>query len=639
MSSTDTPPTEPPAARVLFAAYPCYLDNSSGAAVASRSLLEGLARRGIAVEALSGSRWDSGRYHEIEESTAADLGTAWSFDSSGMRSLEAPQVRLTVHGVPVTLYRGRPSDDALSDQERAEFLGIYEKTLDRFRPRCIVTYEGDVLDDALRSQARARGIAVVFALHNFGYRTRDTFANVDAVIVPSRFAADHYRRSIGLKCTALPNLIDLERVRTETRRPEYLTFVNPSPEKGVFALARIADELGRKRPDIPVLVVESRGTERTLVDCGLDLRDHGNVHLMTHTPDPRHFWEVTRVCLLPSLWWENQPLVAIEAMVNGIPVIGSDRGRIPETLGNSGVVLPLPERLMPYSRELPTGEEVSPWIEAICRLWDDPELMEEHARRARIEALRWSSDLLEAQSARFIREVTPSSAPPFVQPTSSVGPVELDSPWAQRASSWDQIPGMFDFAAVYDAAVESAPDGAVFVEVGCLAGRSTCYLAAKIRESGKAITLYAVDTGRGSASDMTGQDIAPSLGGSMAGVFHCNLISCGVDDLVVPIFTTSVRAANLFQAGSVDLCFIDADHSYESVMEDLRTWWPKVKPGGILAGHDYRQTAHWLLGVTPAVHEFFGVADAGHPLCPSCWTATKPSDSEANLVSTLDGRG
>jgi hypothetical protein len=53
---------------------------------------------------------------------------------------------------------------------------------------------------------------------------------------------------------------------------------------------------------------------------------------------------------------------------------------------------------------------------------------------------------------------------------------------------------------------------------------------------------------------------------------------------VVPIFTTSVRAAHLFQPESVDFCFIDADHSYVSVLADLRGWWPKIKPGGSLAG-------------------------------------------------------
>ncbi len=74
-----------------------------------------------------------------------------------------------------------------------------------------------------------------------------------------------------------------------------MTFVNPSPEKGVHAFARIADELGRSRPDIPLLVVESRGSEATLLACGIDLRPHANVFLMSQTPDPRDFWGLTRV--------------------------------------------------------------------------------------------------------------------------------------------------------------------------------------------------------------------------------------------------------------------------------------------------------------------------------------------------------
>ncbi len=63
---------------------------------------------------------------------------------------------------------------------------------------------------------------------------------------------------------------------------------------------------------------------------------------------------------MPSLWWENQPLIAIEAMINGIPVIGSDRGGIPETLGAAGFCLPLPDRLTPASQVVPAADEVEP---------------------------------------------------------------------------------------------------------------------------------------------------------------------------------------------------------------------------------------------------------------------------------------
>ncbi len=62
-----------------------------------------------------------------------------------------------------------------------------------------------------------------------------------------------------------------------------------------------------------------------------------NIQIMPNTTDPRRFWRLTKLLLMPSLWWESQGLVAVEAMINGIPVVGSDRGPIRETLGDGGV--------------------------------------------------------------------------------------------------------------------------------------------------------------------------------------------------------------------------------------------------------------------------------------------------------------
>src|SRR5207253_8367684 len=42
-----------------------------------------------------------------------------------------------------------------------------------------------------------------------------------------------------------------------------------------------------------------------------------------------------------------------------------------------------------------------------------------------------------------------------------------------------------------------------------------------------------------------------------------------------------------FADASVDFVFIDAGHDFNSVCNDIRVWLPKVKPGGVLAGHDY----------------------------------------------------
>ena len=87
-------------------------------------------------------------------------------------------------------------------------------------------------------------------------------------------------------------------------------------------------------------------------------------------------------------------MVAVEAMANGIPVIGSDRGGIPEALGGSGIVLPLPEWLTPRTRVLPTAREVAPWVEAVIQLWDDAELLREHRLRALAESRRWTTEVV-----------------------------------------------------------------------------------------------------------------------------------------------------------------------------------------------------------------------------------------------------
>ena len=61
--------------------------------------------------------------------------------------------------------------------------------------------------------------------------------------------------------------------------------------------------------------------------------------------------------------------------------------------------------------------------------------------------------------------------------------------------------------------------------------------------------------------------------------------------------------------GSLDFVFIDADHSYEGCLQDLRAWWPKVKPGGLFAGHDYKdaeRARHDGKGVAQAVDDFLG---------------------------------
>lgn len=45
--------------------------------------------------------------------------------------------------------------------------------------------------------------------------------------------------------------------------------------------------------------------------------------------------------------------------------------------------------------------------------------------------------------------------------------------------------------------------------------------------------------------------------------------------------------ASRFEDNSLDLVYIDGNHAYDWVKEDIELWWPKIKKGGVIAGHDY----------------------------------------------------
>ena len=178
------------------------------------------------------------------------------------------------------------------------------------------------------------------------------------------------------------------------------------------------------------------------------------------------------------------------------------------------------------------------------------------------------------------------------------------------------IPGWFDFAGVYDAAVQWAQSGSTFVEVGCWFGKSTVYLASRIRESRKRITLYAVDTFEGSPDEEPMLAVVRQNNGSILTAFRQNLQDAGVIHLVRPIVSTSFEASRRFVDNSLSFVFIDACHTYEAVRQDILSWLPKVKSGGVLAGHDFGT----YRSVARAVGEILGKI----PVQENCWVYAKP---------------
>ena len=201
--------------------------------------------------------------------------------------------------------------------------------------------------------------------------------------------------------------------------------------------------------------------------------------------------------------------------------------------------------------------------------------------------------------------------------------------------TYTDIPGWFDFQELYNEAAEKATNASVLVEVGCWRGRSLAFLAQRLKALGKHPRLFAVDTWAGSpGEDLMAAEVA-ELGGPQ-GLwleFNDNMIGCGIRSMIIPMRMESAQAARFFAPdgtgplpahGEIEFCFIDAGHDLQSMRTDLAAWVPKMKPGGLIAGHDlYLQT------VRQAVEEAFGTSWETRG---SCWAKRIPEGTEALCI-------
>lgn len=164
------------------------------------------------------------------------------------------------------------------------------------------------------------------------------------------------------------------------------------------------------------------------------------------------------------------------------------------------------------------------------------------------------------------------------------------------------IQGWFDFDDVYNMFVEKINNG-IIVEIGCWMGKSTLYLGELIREKSKNIQVYAIDTWEGSDEEAHKLTIA-NLGGpdKLYEAFKQNISE--YSDIIKLIRDDSFYSSFDFNYYSVDAVYIDADHRYEYVKRDIKTWLPLVKVGGYIGGHDYNRNS--CMDVARAVDEIFG---------------------------------
>jgi len=181
----------------------------------------------------------------------------------------------------------------------------------------------------------------------------------------------------------------------------------------------------------------------------------------------------------------------------------------------------------------------------------------------------------------------------------------------QNVEGWFNYPDMFAYA------VKNAPDEGHFVEIGTWKGQSSAFLTVEIINSGKNIKLDCIDNFTGSVIEPGQMLDKDNQEGRLLEVFKNNMKP--VEGLYTAIQGDSAETASLYEDESLDFVFIDASHDYDSILKDIKAWFPKVKIGGFLGGHDF---AAPYPGIQKAVTDLLKNERVG--VTPStCWFTYK----------------
>jgi len=142
------------------------------------------------------------------------------------------------------------------------------------------------------------------------------------------------------------------------------------------------------------------------------------------------------------------------------------------------------------------------------------------------------------------------------------------------------------------------PAGGTVVEVGTWKGRSAIAMCDAL-DGKDGVSFHAVDTFLGNEGiermhERHGAEIAEDR------IYREFLENSRPYPFVEVVRLSSAEASTQFETESIDLLFVDADHSFDQVLLDIRNWFGKVKVGGVIAGHDYPK-----FDVDRAVHTHF----------------------------------
>jgi len=156
---------------------------------------------------------------------------------------------------------------------------------------------------------------------------------------------------------------------------------------------------------------------------------------------------------------------------------------------------------------------------------------------------------------------------------------------------------MEDSKTIYSILLPLLKEGIKIAEIGVWTGKTSTVLGSMVKTfNGK---VYSVDHFEGqSKRELVGQHPNlndPKLFSKWTGewdicsVWKANIKHTELEGYVTLKRMSSLEGSKEFEDEYFDFIYLDASHDYDSVKEDLEVWYPKLKPGGTIAGHDFEE--------------------------------------------------
>ncbi len=314
--------------------------------------------------------------------------------------------------------------DVYGVQRLSRRTGILSDHIHDYRPDWVLVSSEDLSHVLLRETSKTAADRLVYLAHTpqwypFGPASWHPDAQATSIVRQAAgvVAISHTMASyIETHCGARPTVIHPPMYgqppypRFGSFDDGYVLMVNPSVVKGISIFLALAERF----PDTLFAGLTGWGTTRRDREAMMALP---NVKIFESVPSIDDVLSKSRLLLMPSLWLEGFGLIAMEAMLRGLPVIASDSEGLVEAKAGTGFVIPVrplerfepvfDETNMPMPVEVP--QNIEPWVDALRSLLTDRALYQAESDRSRDAAIGFVSKLRASDFESYLASLRPAA--------------------------------------------------------------------------------------------------------------------------------------------------------------------------------------------------------------------------------------